>query len=69
MQDTLPAAYQTVPVEVIHNMAAWAERLPASHQLGAYAAVNRLWRMRDPQIARLMADHVEKASKKGKGNG
>ena len=66
MNDTLPAAYQAVPVEVIYDMSAWADRLPATHQLGAYAVVNRMWRMRNPQIAKLMEQQAKKVAKRGK---
>ena len=67
MNDTLPAAYQAIPAEVLYNMSVWAATLPAEERPGAYAAVNRMWRMRDPNVAKVVAQQAEKVAKKGAG--
>ena len=67
MNDTLPAAFAQVPMEVIYHMTTWARSLPTLEERGGAAqAVNYLVRMRDPNIARVVAEQAEKTTKRAK---
>lgn len=65
MKDTLPAEFQAVPPNVLYALSVWAGTLPDLERPGAHATINRLWRMRDPKIAELVAVEAEKAAKRG----
>lgn len=67
MQDTLPAAFQAVPMEVIYHLTSWVRSLPTLEERGGAAlTVNYLIRMRSPEIAKTMAEVAEKQAKRGK---
>ena len=66
MNDTLPAEFQAISPNCLYSLSVWAMTLPDLERPGAHATINRIWRLRDPQIARTMAEQVEKQAKKGK---
>lgn len=67
MQDTLPAAFAQVPMEVMYHLAGRAASLPTPEERAGMAlTVCYLVRMRDPNIAKIVAQQAEKVAKRGK---
>ena len=67
MNDTLPAAFAQVPMECLYHLAARAPALPTPEERAGMAlTVCYLVRMRDPNIAKLVAAQAEKTAKRGK---
>jgi hypothetical protein len=67
MNDTLPAAFQSIPMEVLYHLAGRAPAAPTPEERAGMAlSLCYLVKMRDPRIAKLMAEEAEKQAKKGK---
>jgi hypothetical protein len=66
MHDTLPAAFQSIPLEVLYHLAGRAPMAPTPEERAGMAlALCYLVKMRDPKIADLVAVEAEKAAKRG----
>ena len=67
MNDTLPAAYQAIAMEVIYDLAGRVLRATTlEERAGSGATLAHFVRMRDPRVAKVVADVAEKVAKRGK---
>ena len=66
MNDTLPAAFQTVSPEVMVHLAGFALTRPTPEERGGAALMLcEMVRKRSPEFAKIMAEVVEKQAKRG----
>ena len=67
MNDTLPAAFAQVPMEVVVHLAGFAlTRATVEERGGAALVLCEMVRKRSPEFAKVMAAEAEKRAKKGK---
>jgi len=65
MHETLPAAFQSIPMEVLYHLAGRAPLAPTPEERAGMAlAVCYLVKLRDPKVAQLVAAEAEKAVKR-----